>query len=254
MHVSPADSGSVSKQNLRRTVGVLGGMGPAATVDFLQRLVEATFATSDQDHIRVLVDSDPSVPDRTAHLLGDGEDPRPALRRMARGLARAGADLLVMPCNTAHAYAAEIERAVSIPLVDWPGVVADGVQAADRACVGILATRGTVVAGIYQRAFGLRGVDVVVPAEPTQDGLMEAIYGADGIKSVGRAGATSRRLLLDAAQQLVSMGADGLVLACTELSVVHGLDPVEAAVPVFDAADIVARHVVELAGARLSAG
>jgi aspartate racemase len=235
-----------------RTVGVLGGMGPAATVDFLRRIVEATQARCDQEHVRVLVDSDPRVPDRTAFLLGVGTDPRPALIRMARGLEHGGAELLVMPCNTAHAFADDIAAAVSIPLVDWPGVVADAVAASRVSRAGLLATSGTVVAGIYQRALGSRGVEVVTPGEAEQEMLMAAIYGEEGIKVVGPDSRPARELVAERARRLVARGADGVVLGCTELSALHGARPLEPGVPVFDAADIVARHVVTLAGANVA--
>src|SRR4051812_27943024 len=122
-------------------VGVLGGMGPAATVDFLRRVVAATPATRDQDHLRLLVDSNPAVPDRTAALLGAGPDPTPVLVAMARGLEAQGADLLVMPCNTASAFADGVQRAVTVPLLRWPDVVAEELLARrPGAVVGILGT------------------------------------------------------------------------------------------------------------------
>ena len=232
-----------------RTVGVMGGMGPAATVDFLHKLVDATPARSDQEHIRVLVDSDPRVPDRTAFLLGDGADPRPALVRMARGLEQGGAELLVMPCNTAHAFADEIAAAVSIPLVDWPGVVADAVAAAAVARPGLLATSGTVAAGIFQQALGVRGVEAVVPADDAQDQLMRAIYGVDGVKSVGPDNGKASALVEEVAKGLIASGTDALVVACTDVSALHEARPLQVEVRVFDAAAVVARHVVGLASA-----
>jgi aspartate racemase len=230
-----------------RTVGVMGGMGPAATVDFLHKLVDATPARSDQEHIRVLVDSDPRVPDRTAFLLADGADPRPALIRMAKGLEQSGAELLVMPCNTAHAFADEIAAAVSIPLVDWPGIVADAVAAAEVARAGLLATSGTVAAEIFQQALGLRSVEAVVPEDDAQDQLMRAIYGHDGVKSVGPANGKASALVEEVAKGLIGSGADALVVACTDLSALHEARPPQVEVRVFDAAAVVARHVVELA-------
>jgi aspartate racemase len=231
----------------------MGGMGPAATVDFLRRLVDATLARTDQDHLRVLVDSDPRVPDRTAFLLGTGPDPRPALIKMARGLERNGADLLVMPCNTAYAFALEIAAAVAIPLVDWPGAVADAMASAGVTRAGILATSGTVLAEIYQRAFGSRDLGAAIPADADQADLMEAIYGEVGVKAVGARNPTAAATLARVAEALTGVGADGLAIACTELSALHAYAPVVSRVPVFDAAHIVARHVVTLAGGDLVA-
>jgi len=102
---------------MRKVVGVIGGMGPDATVDFMSRVIAFTEATRDQDHVRMLVDNNPAVPCRQEALLRDGKDPGPVLAGMARGLETAGADFLVMPCNTAHAFADVVRDAVSIPLL-----------------------------------------------------------------------------------------------------------------------------------------
>jgi aspartate racemase len=104
-------------QPAQLTAGVLGGMGPDATVDFMAKVIAATSAETDQDHARMLVDHNPKVPNRQAALLANGEDPGPAMAAMAKGLQDAGADFLVMPCNTAHAFARDIRDAVSIPLI-----------------------------------------------------------------------------------------------------------------------------------------
>lgn len=171
---------------------------------------------------------------------------------MARGLEQSGAELLVMPCNTAYAFAEDIAAAVSIPLVDWPGVVGDVVAAARVAQVGLLATSGTVFAGIYQRAFASRGVEVVVPGDAGQETVMGAIYGEEGVKTIGPDSRPARALVAEAGRGLVALGAEGLALACTELSALHGARPLELGVPIFDAAEIVARHVVALAGATVA--
>ena len=117
---------------MHKTVGVLGGMGPDATVDFMSKVIAATPAEKDQDHLRMLVDSNPHVPNRQEALLRGGEDPGPVLAAMAKGLQAAGADFLVMPCNTAHAFKDAIIEAVDIPLVSIIDVSVD-------ACAGVAA-------------------------------------------------------------------------------------------------------------------
>src|SRR5262245_56844098 len=102
---------------MTKTIGVIGGMGPAATLAFFGKLLEATHAERDQDHLRVLIDNNPRVPDRNAAIAGRGPSPGPQLAESARGLELAGADFLVIACNTAHAFASEIEAAVAIPLM-----------------------------------------------------------------------------------------------------------------------------------------
>ncbi len=237
-----------------KTIGVLGGMGPEATVDFYRRIVEATEAARDQDHLHVLIDGDPAVPDRTAFLLGDGPDPAPALIAMARRLEGAGAELLVMACNTASAFAPRVAAAVGVPLLDWPDEVAHGVLARQRGIgrAGVLATSGTIASGLYQRAFGRHGVEVVVPDARHQELVMQAIYGPDGVKAGTTDLTAARARVLAGGQTLVDDGAQALVLACTELSVLFATGAATAwPVPAFDAAQVVAERVIELAGGRL---
>jgi aspartate racemase len=111
---------------MHRVVGIIGGMGPEATVDLMRRVVAKTPAQDDVDHIHLIVESNPKIPSRIAHLVdGKGADPTPELIRIAANLQRAGADALAIPCNTAHAYADSIRRAVSIPLLDMVSLTVD---------------------------------------------------------------------------------------------------------------------------------
>ncbi len=231
------------------TIGVLGGMGPEASADFYRRITAHTVAAKDQEHLHVIVDSDPSVPDRTAFLKGRGPDPTPVLISMARRLAAAGAELLVMACNTAHAFYAEVAASVEVPLVDWVAEAAQSVAAgrAPGIGVGVLATTGTIEAGLYQRAFGASGLTVVLPGEERQEELMRIIYGPEGVK----AGATDRdslaRRVREIAEDLNRNGAAATLLACTELSALFPERPRWTA-PAYDAADLVAERVIALAG------
>lgn len=230
-----------------QTVGVLGGMGPAATVDFLARIIAATPAERDQDHLHVLVDCNPQVPDRSAFLRSEGPDPRPSLVAMAKGLEQAGARFLVMACNTAHAFAEDIRAEVAIPLVDWPSVVADAVSVAGVKRVGILASTGTLDANIYRIPLEARGIRSVVPTPTGQARVVRAIYGPEGVKRLGPGSQVARRDLLAGAEDVVGQGATAVILACTEFSAVRALGELDVKVPVFDASEIVARHVVSLA-------
>ena len=228
------------------TLGVIGGMGPAATVDFLRRVIDATPAQRDQDHLHIILDNDPSVPDRTAAIEGKGPDPSPQLAAIASRLELAGADTLVMPCNSAHHFADAITRAVSIPLLDWPAIVAKQAVAQGARSAGILATTGTVTAGVYKRALEECDCATVEPLVRDQDEVMSVIT---EIKEgeYGEANALDRIRLV--AGTLVEQGADVLVLACTELSALTATRSLatSSAVPLLDASDVVARHVVSLA-------
>jgi aspartate racemase len=231
----------------RRTIGVIGGMGPLATAAFMDTLARLTPAHRDQDHPRVVVDSDPSVPDRTAYLLGEGEDPRPALAAIAQRLERFGCELLVMPCNTAHAFADTIRQAVTIPFVDWIESTADAVLSMSPRVAGILATDGTIRAGLYQRALRDRGIHTVVPDADSQRSVMDAIYGVTGVKSNPAEAARGRDGLRRAAAALAGHGADVVILGCTELALAMPSRAAEWPVPTIDPADHVAARVIQLA-------
>jgi len=199
----------------RKTVGVLGGMGPAATVEFLRRLVDATPAQADQEHLHVIIDNDPSVPDRTSAILHGGPSPAEALAAIARRLERAGVDLLVMPCNTAHVYIEEIRASVSIPALD---MTRETVATIDRSSVGLLATDGTIQARLYQEACEARGICVVVPNVADQRSIMDAIA------SIKR-GENPRRVeeeIEPIVYRLEREGAEAVIAGCTEISLVPG--------------------------------
>ena len=163
-----------------RTLGVLGGMGPAATLDFLAKLQRATPATTDQDHVRVLMDLNPKVPDRNAALAGDGPSPGPVLAEMARGLERAGADGIVIVCNSAHAFAGEVAAALTrAPLIDIVGETVAELRRRHPGArrVGVLAAAACLDARLYQTAFEAAGVETVVPTGELRARFMALLYG-----------------------------------------------------------------------------
>ncbi|MER6868677.1 amino acid racemase [Amycolatopsis sp. NPDC000673] len=218
-------------------VGILGGMGPAATADFYAKLVRATPASRDQEHVRAVIWSDPLIPDRTEALLGGGPDPTPALLRGAMRLVEAGADMIVVPCNTAHAFLPRVARRIDVPIVDMIGAAA---AAAARmkpafAAVGLLATTGTVRAGLYQDRLRQVGITVLVPSLVEQDEwVMPAIRAV-------KAGAAPGPLLAAAAEKLIERGAAAMIAGCTEVPL--GL-PEALRVPVIDPAVALAEAVV----------
>lgn len=227
----------------RRVVGVLGGMGPAATWDFCRRVLEATPVERDQDHLRLLVDSNPAVPDRNAALAGTGPSPGPTLAAMARDLSTRGADLLCMPCNAAHAFADEIRQATDLPFVDMIDATIEAVVARVPAAtrVGLLATTATFDAGLYPRAFARHGISVVPIDDGQRDRMMAAIYAVKRSDLGASPGAALQRL----ADELVAAGADVIVAACTEVPIV--LTPAEVRVPMIGSSDALAEAVVAAA-------
>lgn len=197
-------------------VGVLGGMGPLATVDFLHKLVQEMPAAVDQDHVPVLAWNVAQIPDRQQALAGTGESPLPALVDGIKRLASAGVTRIVIPCNTAHHWFDQLAAASPVPLIH----IADATLAAlasdkenDSGVVGLIATRGTLVSGLYQQRFAAAGIDYLVSTDDELDTLFTPGCYAVKQGDVEAGG----RLLEAAAQALIDRGAGRLVLACTEV-------------------------------------
>jgi aspartate racemase len=223
-----------------KVVGVLGGMGPLATADFYAKVVRLTPARTDQEHLHVIIDSNPKIPDRTDGLGGEGPDPTRHLVGTARALERAGAELIAIPCNSAHAYLAAIRKAVRVPVLDIVEEVAAAVAALTPRpqAVGLLATPGTIRARLYHQALAARGFEVV-DTTPVEEASVEA-----AIKAVkaGDLGAGVRTRVHEAAEALIRRGAEAIVLGCTELPLVMGAH--DRPVPVLDGTEILAAAAV----------
>ena len=228
-----------------KVIGVLGGLGPWATLDFFEKLLRLTPARRDQDHFRVIIDSNAKIPDRSPAILGSGEDPTPALIATARGLERAGAEFLVIPCNTAHAFYGAIAASVRIPVLHIMEEVAAHLhqERPDVRSAGVLATRATIAAGLYHRAFAAVGVDVLIPDERGQEAVTQAIHSVKAGLPLGEATAA----VAEVARTLVALGAGALVLGCTELPFV--LHPGDVDVALLDSNLILARAAVRVAKA-----
>lgn len=234
-----------------KTVGILGGMGPLATQRFYGYLIRQTDASCDQEHLHVVIDADPAIPDRTAFLLDGGTDPRPALVTAAQRLSKLGAELIVMPCNTAAAFDAEVAQGGGLPVISWIRPAVQAVRDMGVRTVGLLATTGTLQVGLYQRYLKEAGIEVVTPGRGDQERVMNTIYGPGGVKTRGAAGEDARSDLLRAATGLHEAGAQSLILACTELPIALPPDSPRWPVQAIDPAPYVAREVVRSAGGRL---
>ena len=190
-------------------------MGPAATVEFFRRLVAATPASDDQGHLRIIIDNDPGVPNRTRAILYGDPTPAPALAEMARRLEAAGASILAMPCNTAHAFLSAIREAVSIPVVDMIQETADRIQVRT---VGLLATSGTIRSRIYHRAFEAREIDLIVPGQESQESVARAIEAIKAARGLDEVDSAIRAVV----ERLGRRGAEAVVAGCTEISLLDG--------------------------------
>lgn len=230
---------------MKQAVGVIGGVGPMATVYYMQRVIEMTKAGCDQEHINMLVFNDCDIPDRTAFITEKSPDnPLPVMVEDAKRLEAAGCAFVVIPCNTAHYFYDELERAVEIPVVN---IVEETIRYAkarvqDLSCVGIMATTGTIVTGTYQKYAERAGLSFAVPDEDEQNLLMQIIY--DGVK----AGKPVPRADFDrVANHLRAKGAQCLILGCTELSVLKRDLPINDP-DVLDSIDVLASETVRRSG------
>lgn len=198
---------------MKKNIGIIGGMGPLATADLFEKITLHTRASCDQEHLRVFIDSNTGIPDRTAAILRGGADPVPALTASARGLARQGAELLLMPCNTAHYFYDAVQAAVSVPVLHMIRLTARALDERGVKTAGLLATDGTVQTGIYQRCFEGAGIRLLTPDQAGQRAVMEMIY--QGVKAGRRDyDASAARQAMEA---LLDRGAETLVLGCTEM-------------------------------------
>lgn len=195
-------------------LGVLGGMGPLATVDFMRKLIDATAAQRDQDHIPMIVCSIPQIPDRTEAITSHGPDPLPRMLRGISILEEAGATMVAVPCNTAHYWHSSLADFSTLPVLNMVDACLSELTEAGigKANVGILATKGTIAAGVYQKRFAEAGILFSLPSD--QDAVMEGIR---LVKANHIAQATG--LLLAEVGKLLSNGCTHILMGCTEIPI-----------------------------------
>jgi len=224
-----------------KIIGILGGMGPEATIDLFYKIIKFTSAEKDQDHIRIIIDNNPKIPDRTAAILGKGEDPLPALQETARNLEKAGADFIIIPCNTAHYFLSSIRESVRIPVLNMIEETAKDIQQRIPQIqkVGLLASVGTYKTEIYHQQFKKLNIEVVYPDEKDKDAVMKAIYAvkagdlSEGVKSN----------ILKIAQKLIDEGVKVIIAGCTEIPLI--LKEQDISVLLIDPTQILAKAAVQ---------
>nr|WP_315594475.1 amino acid racemase [uncultured Cupriavidus sp.] len=232
-------------------LGIVGGVGPAATVDFMGKVVSNTVATRDQDHIKMVVEQNPQIPDRTANLLRHEADPTVALYATCKRLESEGANAIAIPCNTAHAYVERLQPHLSIPIVNMlTETVGHIVSKYGKGTkVGLLATSGTVESRVYHDAAEGQ-LELITPSPDFQDMVMDAIYGPAGVKAGYTQGHCAESLRA-AIEHLQSKGAQVQILGCTELPLIFSQAdsfPVgSASVALVDPTDVLAKRCVQLA-------
>ncbi len=235
--------GGTKAATAEKVIGIIGGMGPEATIDLFRKIVKATPARMDQEHLRILIDCNPKIPDRVKAIFEQAESPVGALIATARNLERSGAGLLLIPCNAAHYYHGEVAKKVSVPVLHM-------IEETARYCrrkfprlgtFGLLAGTSTVVLGLYSKAFARVRKKILNPRPETQDKIMNCIY---EIKA-GNLGTQVREELLRAAQELAEAGAQAILLGCTEVPLV--LQDGDLPLPFIDPTQVVAEISVAMA-------
>ena len=233
-----------------KTVGVVGGLGPEATLDFFSKVLAKTHAATDQEHLHLIINNRPDVPNRNEAVAGTGPSPGPALAENARSLAAAGADFLVMVCNAAHAFQEDITSAVDLPFVS---IINETVRATLSQVprvkkVGVLGSSGCLDARLYQDAFAERGVSTLVPEGESRDTFMKLLYKIKG----GDKGDEVKAEMLKLAHALVDDGAEAIIAGCTEVPLVLLAD--DLAVPLVNSTDVLVESTIAYAsGSRSSA-
>jgi len=212
-----------------KTVGILGGMGAMATVDLFGKIVRNTQVTCDQDHIHIIIDNFPEIPDRTDYILNRGTDPRDKMIEAAKRLEQAGAHMIAMPCNTAHYFYDDISSAINIPILHMMEETAKRLSGQ----VVLLATQGTYSAGLYK--------NVLIPNDKMIDKITQLIYDYKKDQSI------NKTLKEDILSQLEYV--DGIILGCTELPLIFKQE--DTHIPLIDPTTILSEAIIKKAGAKL---
>lgn len=229
-----------------KTIGILGGMGPLATVELYKKIILKTKAEKDQEHIHVIIDSNTNIPDRTDNILNDGENPLVEMIKSARVLEEAGADFLIMPCNTAHYFYNELCEKVNIPFLNMLEITVNYIEEKYRKDItaGLLATDGTILSGIYDKYFNNSDLKLIKP-KLNQHYVMEFIY--EGIKKGNYEIGTSN--FFKARDELLANGAELLILGCTELPI--GAEIFQFKGNYLDPMDVLAEKAIKFAGGEI---
>lgn len=231
-------------QSIHKTVGIIGGMGPAATALLFQKLIDYTDAAVDSEHMHIVIDNNPAIPDRTTSILKGENTPAVCICESGKKLEALGAELLLIPCNTSHYFYAYIQEQLEVPVVNMIAETAKECLKKGYRKVGVLATTGTCNTHTYDKELRKFGIAVIYPEEEGQKKVMEIIY--DQVKA-GKPGDAS--IIKTYLEQMAANGAEAFILGCTELP--FALKEGDFGYHFLDSLDILAKRAVEMAGYRL---
>jgi aspartate racemase len=231
---------------MKKTLGILGGMGPLATADLFRKIVTMTEAECDQDHIHIIIDNNTQIPDRTAFIVDNGEDPAPYLIKSAQFLEKTGADCLIMPCNTAHYFYDQIVKNINIPFLNMLEETAKELKQdyTNAKNVGLLATKGTLSTGLYSNIFSSYNINVIKPNHHYQQYVTELIYNIK--KGIYDFDLTNFNETIDVMKQ---EKAEVFVLGCTEIPVAFDLYKIKE--NKIDPTTVIAKSAIKFLGKKL---
>jgi aspartate racemase len=225
-----------------KIIGIMGGQGPEATLDLFRRIIEKTAAKTDQEHFHILIDCNPKVPNPNDAVITGETDPTPMLCANAVNLQKAGADFIVIPCNTVHIFLDAIRASIDIPVMSIVTATVNAVKALPNVSkVGLLASPAVVKTGLYAKALLEQGIDTLTPDEKGEADIHDVIFGV----KAGNKSQSQREKLFNVCNQLVANGAQALILGCTELPLLA--NPSDFAVPAVDTLEVLAQTAIETA-------
>ncbi len=227
---------------MKKTIGIIGGMGSLATCDIMQKIISLTDAATDQDYLHLVVDCNTKIPDRTKAILGTGVSPVPQMVRSGIRLQAMGADVLIMPCNTAHYFYKSLVPYFDIPLLNMIEETISYLKTTGIHKAGLLATTGTISSKIYQLAAKDSKLELLTPSENGQKSVMDIIY--KGVKAGKRDFPINT--FCDTANKLLEDGAQTLILGCTELPL--AMEMYHLNYPVTDPTKLLAKAAIHYCG------
>ena len=235
---------------MAKAIGILGGMGPEATLDCFGKIIKNTAAKTDREHIRVVIDSNPGIPDRIAAILADGQSPVPALVAGCRSLEKAGADFIIIPCVTVHFFLSEIQAQSSLPILSIIDEVAETVrrEIPETRTIGLMGTIATVESGLFQKRLAEENIHTLLPDSAVQAKIIDAIKDIKDTRP-SRTKSEITNDLIEAARSLIDKkpeGARAIIAGCTEIPLALGQKHLP--VPYFDSLTILARAAIRRAG------
>ncbi len=234
----------ILQRNTSQIAGIVGGLGPAASNLLASTITTHVHAERDQDHAPFVLLNNPQTPDRTKYLINDGADPAPAIIRTVKQLARAGATYACIPCNTAHAepILGRVRKRSPIPILSMIDLTIDRIKKTTQASgkILVLATEGTLQSGVYKQSLESQGIQEIVPSKSDRSAVMDVIYGIKGGDNPAIHNATIEKII---AKHTNSDAIDGVILGCTELSLLSNLAD---STPLYDPLDLLAREIADV--------